>query len=75
LSSERAPQDEEQSNCPAKERKKKYLVMGPKGVPDTKTDKPTDRQSQHQLNSEGWEIHNIQDNKLEIRTKQPQFKL
>jgi hypothetical protein len=51
LLSERAPQDEEQSNCPAKERKKKNLVMGPKGVPDTKTDRPTDRRSQHQLNS------------------------
>jgi hypothetical protein len=48
LSSERAPQDEEQRNCPAK---KKNLVMGPKGVPDTKTDRPTDRRSQHQLNS------------------------
>jgi hypothetical protein len=35
LSSERAPQDEEQNNCPAKERKKKNLVMGPKGVPKT----------------------------------------
>jgi hypothetical protein len=34
------PQDEEQSKCPAKERKKKNLVMGPKGVPDTKTYKP-----------------------------------
>jgi hypothetical protein len=45
--------DEEQSNCPAKERKKKNLAMGPKGVPDTKTDRPTDRRSQHQhqLNS------------------------
>jgi hypothetical protein len=30
---------EEQSNCPAKERKEKNLVMGPKGVPDTKTDR------------------------------------
>jgi hypothetical protein len=35
--SEREPQDEEQSNFPAKEKKKKNLVMGPKGVPDTKT--------------------------------------
>jgi hypothetical protein len=43
LSSERAPQDEEQSNCPSKERKKKNLVMGPKGTPDTKTDRSTDR--------------------------------
>jgi hypothetical protein len=51
LSSERAPQDEEQSNCSAKERKKKNLAMGPKGVPDTKTDRQTDRRSQHQLNS------------------------
>jgi hypothetical protein len=24
--------------------------MGPKGMPDTKTDRPTDRRSQHQLN-------------------------
>jgi hypothetical protein len=30
-------QDEEQSNFPAKERKKKNLFMGPKGVPDTMT--------------------------------------
>jgi hypothetical protein len=37
LSSERAHQDEEQSNFPAKERKKKNLVMGSKRVPDTKT--------------------------------------
>jgi hypothetical protein len=35
--SETEPQDEEQSNCLAKERKKKDLAMGPKGVPDTKT--------------------------------------
>jgi hypothetical protein len=27
------------------------LVMGPKGVPDSKTDRPTDGRSQHQLNS------------------------
>jgi hypothetical protein len=32
LSSERAHQDEEQSNCPAKEKKKKNLLMGPEGV-------------------------------------------
>jgi hypothetical protein len=38
---ERASQDEEQSNCPAKEKRKEKkerktnLVMGPKGVPDT----------------------------------------
>jgi hypothetical protein len=51
LSSERAPQDEEQKNCPAKEKKKKNLVMNPKGVTDTKTDRPTDRRSQHQPNS------------------------
>jgi hypothetical protein len=38
LSSERAPQNEDQSNCPTKERKKKNLVIGPKGVPDTKTE-------------------------------------
>jgi hypothetical protein len=25
--------------------------MGPKGVPDTKTDRPTDHRSKHQLNS------------------------
>jgi hypothetical protein len=50
LSSERVP-DEEQSNCPTKERKRKNLVMGPKWVPDTKTDRLTDRRSQHQLNS------------------------
>jgi hypothetical protein len=44
LSSEKAPQDEEQSNCPAKGRKMKNLVMS------------NDRRSQHQLNeqSEGW---------------------
>jgi hypothetical protein len=40
-----APQDEEQSKCAAKERKKKNLVMGTKGVPDTKEDRLTDRQS------------------------------
>jgi hypothetical protein len=51
LSSERAPQDEGQSNCPGKERKKKNLVMGPKGVPDIKMDRPTDRRSQHQLDT------------------------
>jgi hypothetical protein len=39
------PQDEEQSNCPAKEIKKKNLVMGPKGMPDTKMDRPTDHRS------------------------------
>jgi hypothetical protein len=43
-------QGEEQSNCLAKERKKKNLVMGPKGVPDINTDRPTDYWSQHQLN-------------------------
>jgi hypothetical protein len=48
LSSERVPQDEQQKNCPAKERKKKNLVMGSKGVPDIKT---TENQSQLQLNS------------------------
>jgi hypothetical protein len=37
LSSEREPKDEDQSNFLAKERKKKNLVVGPKGVPDTKT--------------------------------------
>jgi hypothetical protein len=37
LSSQRVPQDEQQTNFPAKERKKYNLVMGPKGVPDTKT--------------------------------------
>jgi hypothetical protein len=49
----RAPQDEEQSNCLAKERKKKNVVMGPKGVSNTNTDRLTDRRSQHQLNSRG----------------------
>jgi hypothetical protein len=49
LSSERAPQDEEQSNCREKEREIN-LVIGPRGVPDTKTDRPTDRLS-HQLSS------------------------
>jgi hypothetical protein len=29
--------------------KKENLVMGPKGVPVTKTDRPTDRRSKHQL--------------------------
>jgi hypothetical protein len=38
-------QDEEQSNFPAKESKRKNLVMGPKGVPDTKTYWLTDGQS------------------------------
>jgi hypothetical protein len=33
-----------------KERKKKNLVMGPKGMPATE-DRPNDRRSQHQLNS------------------------
>jgi hypothetical protein len=42
---ERVPQDEEQSNFLAKGRKKKNLVMGSRGVPNTKTDRPTDRQS------------------------------
>jgi hypothetical protein len=28
--------------------------MGPKGVPDTKTDKPTDRRSKHQLTNSLW---------------------
>jgi hypothetical protein len=51
LSSERAPKDEEQSNCLVKERKKKHLVMGPQGVHETKTDKTTNLRSQHQLNS------------------------
>jgi hypothetical protein len=41
--------DENKSNCPAKDRKKKNLVMGSDGVPDTKMDRPTDR-SQYQLN-------------------------
>jgi hypothetical protein len=50
LSSERAPQDEEQSNFPAKQMENsKNLVMGPKGMHDTKTywltDRPTDRPS------------------------------
>jgi hypothetical protein len=47
--------DEGQCNCPAKERKKKNLAMGCKGVPETKTDRQTDRRSQllnsTQLNS------------------------
>jgi hypothetical protein len=53
LTSERAPHDEEESNCPAREKKKKKknLVMGPIGVPDTKTDRPTSRRPQDQLNS------------------------
>jgi hypothetical protein len=61
LSSERAPHDEEQSNCPAKKRKKKKkeLVMSPKGVPETKTDKPNDSRSQHQLNSTQERISNL----------------
>jgi hypothetical protein len=44
-------QDEEQSNCTAKGRKKQNVVMGPKEVSYTKTDRPTDRRSQHELNS------------------------
>jgi hypothetical protein len=51
LSSESAPQDEEQCNFPAKGRKKKILLMGPGRVPETRADRPTDRRSQHQLNS------------------------
>jgi hypothetical protein len=43
------PKDE-QSSCVAKERKKKSPVMGG-GVPDTKTDRPTNCRSQNQLNS------------------------
>jgi hypothetical protein len=50
LSSGKASQDEKQSNCLAKEKMKKNLVMGQKRMPDTKKDRPTDRQSQHQLN-------------------------
>jgi hypothetical protein len=34
---EGVPRRKEQSNIPAKERKKINLVTGPKGVPDTKT--------------------------------------
>jgi hypothetical protein len=34
-----------------KSKEKKNLVMGPKRVPDTEMDRPTDRRSQHQLNS------------------------
>jgi hypothetical protein len=49
-SRQRGRQDEEQSNFPAEERKNKYLAMGPKGVPETKMDSPTDCRSQHQLN-------------------------
>jgi hypothetical protein len=37
--------NEEQSICPTKENKKKNLVMCPEGVPDTKTDRPTDLRS------------------------------
>jgi hypothetical protein len=37
LLSERELKDEKQSNFQAKKRKKLNLVMGPKGVPDTKT--------------------------------------
>jgi hypothetical protein len=40
-----APQDEERSNFPTKERKKKNLVVGPKGVSDTKMDRSTDHRS------------------------------
>jgi hypothetical protein len=35
----------------AKEMEKKILVMGLKGVPDTKMYRPTDHRSQDQLNS------------------------
>jgi hypothetical protein len=57
LSSEREPQDEEQSNCPAWERgEKKNLVMGPNGVPDTKMNRPTDRRSQHELISSSFPL-------------------
>jgi hypothetical protein len=51
LSSKRAPQDEGQRNFQAKEIKKKNLVMGPKLAPNTRTGRPTDRRSQHQLKS------------------------
>jgi hypothetical protein len=40
---EGTPYDEEQSNCPARERETKNLVMGPEEVPNTKTGRPTDR--------------------------------
>jgi hypothetical protein len=33
------------SNCQTKEKKKKNIVMGPKGGPNIKTDLPTDRWS------------------------------
>jgi hypothetical protein len=51
LLSETAPQDEEQNNCLAKLMKKKNLVTGPKGVPDTKIDRLTSHLSQQELNS------------------------
>jgi hypothetical protein len=34
-----------------RQKKKKNLVMGRKGVPDSKIDRPTDRRSQYQLSS------------------------
>jgi hypothetical protein len=34
-----------------KRKEKENFVMGPKRVPDTKTDRPTDLRSYHQLNS------------------------
>jgi hypothetical protein len=49
------PQDEEQSSFPAKERKRKNLVMGLKGVLDTEADRPTDRRSQYHLSSTHYE--------------------
>jgi hypothetical protein len=34
-----------------KRKEKEKSGHGPKGVPDTKTDRPTDRRSQHQIKS------------------------
>jgi hypothetical protein len=44
----------------------KNLVMGPKGVPDTKTDRPTDSHSQHQLNSAQLNSWGVQGLRLAI---------
>jgi hypothetical protein len=49
---ESAPQEEEQSNCLTTERKRKNLLMGPRGLHDTKTDWPTYCLFQYQENKQ-----------------------
>jgi hypothetical protein len=40
--------------------------MGPKGVPDTKTDRPTDRRSKHQLTKFSLVSYQYDTNKLTL---------